>query len=86
MIISQALDLCFCKPSNVHCSKKTFENTAFALDCLASITLLAIGILFLTGVLSLSPAAGWAILGAGCVYSAAMLLYICNRTRISCST
>jgi hypothetical protein len=85
MIISQIVDLCV-KPANIHCDKKTIENTALVLDGLAAITLLVIGILFITGTIALSAAAGWALFGAGIVYAAAMALYACNRTRIHCSS
>jgi len=85
MIISQIVDLCCVQPSNVSCDKKTVKNIAFALDCIASITLLVLGILAITGTIALSPAAGWAFFGAGLTYASVMLLHVCHRTRVSCS-
>ncbi|MCC5832432.1 MAG: hypothetical protein JJU12_05245 [Chlamydiales bacterium] len=78
MIIYELAELCP-PPRNVRITLETRRQTAFILDGIASITILVLGILAISGTLPISPSAGWALLGAGIVYTSIMLLYFCNH-------
>ena len=55
-----------------------------AADWILGISLLAVGILGATGILSLSPAASFALIGTGATYTGFMILLMANKKRVQC--
>ncbi len=75
-----------CKPRLEACSVNTPSSvylSALLFDVAASITLMVIGILSLTGCIAVSPAAGWGMCGAGlvipCLIAAACVPIFCSE-------
>lgn len=85
MIISQIVKFCCIQPKNVSCNSSNLKLAAFILDCITAVALIVIGSLAISGVISLSPAASWAIFGAGVVYTVMMALEIFGRRQIHIS-
>ena len=55
-----------------------------AADWILGISVLALGILGATGVLCLSPAAAFALVGVGATYTGFMILLMASKKRVQC--
>lgn len=53
-------------------------------DWILGISVLAVGILGATGVLCLSPAASFALVGVGATYTGFMILLMASKKRVQC--
>lgn len=90
MIIQHVARICYGGRDNVLFGKDVSDNscvrnTAFALDWIAALALLIIGILGACGVLHLAPALTYSFLGAGVVYTIVMIMHSSLQLKIRCS-
>lgn len=79
MIIQHLASMCISK------NDRCVHNTAKALDWIAALTLLVIGILGACGVLGFAAALTYSFLGAGVVYTMVMLLQSSIDIKVQCT-
>lgn len=65
-------------------SHKSAQKVALPLDLITGLALLVIGILALSGTISLAPSASWALIGAGACYAGLVCLKILATVKKNC--